>query len=97
MAGLDIKYRIRSVPYPLLDMMARGMEKLGRKQRSEPMFTHYSVAKLNFDVTLDTQRAETELGYSPVVSLDEGIQRTALWLQDHGRLQHQHGIISHPN
>ncbi|MCC3701096.1 NAD-dependent epimerase/dehydratase family protein [Rouxiella badensis] len=97
MAGLDVKYRIRTVPYPLLDMMARGMEKLGRKQHREPMLTHYSVAKLNFDVTLDTQRAETELGYHPIVSLDEGIQRTALWLRDHGKLQQKQGIISHPN
>jgi len=44
------------------------------------------VSKLNFDFTLDTQRAESELGYKPLVTLDEGIVRTAAWLRDHGKL-----------
>lgn len=95
MEHLGMKYRIRSVPYPMLDMIARGMEKLSNKSHQEPMLTHYSVAKLNFDLTLDTQRAQTELGYWPQVSLDEGIIRTAKWLRDHGRLQGLNGITSH--
>jgi len=87
MDALEMKYRIRSVPYPLLDMMARGMEKISKSSHKEPVLTHYSVAKLNFDLTLDTQRAQDELGYRPIVSLDQGIIRTANWLRDHGRLQ----------
>lgn len=78
---LGMKCRIRSVPYPMLDMMARGMEKLGSKSDKEPVLTHYSVAKLNFDLTLNTTRAQQELGYQPVVSLEEGISRTARWLK----------------
>lgn len=38
-------------------------------------------------MTLDTTRAQLELGYHPIVSIDEGIIRTAHWLKDHGRLQ----------
>jgi len=94
MDALEMKYRIRSVPYQLLDMMARGMEKLSKSSHKEPVLTHYSVAKLNFDLTLDTQRAQDELGYRPVVSLDQGIIRTANWLRDHGRLQGLHGVGS---
>jgi nucleoside-diphosphate-sugar epimerase len=86
---LGMKCRIRSVPYPMLDMMARGMEKLGSKSDKEPVLTHYSVAKLNFDLTLNTTRAQQELGYQPVVSLEEGISRTARWLKEHGNL---HGL-----
>jgi len=97
MEGLEMKYRIRSVPYPLLDMMARGMEKIGAKSMREPRLTHYSVAKLNFDLTLDTQRAQDELGYQPIVSIDEGIKRTALWLKDHGKLRSRHELINRPN
>ncbi|WP_145536165.1 NAD-dependent epimerase/dehydratase family protein [Yersinia thracica] len=82
---LDMPCRIRSVPYPMLDIMARAMEKLGNKAEKEPILTHYGVAKLNFDLTLDTQRAELELGYRPQVSLDEGIIRTARWLKEHGK------------
>ncbi|MEY4921857.1 MAG: hypothetical protein RLY17_574 [Pseudomonadota bacterium] len=78
--------RIRSVPYPIMDIMGRVMEKLSNKAGKEPVLTHYSVAKLNFDLTLDTGRAEQELGYRPLVSLDEGIIRTARWLKEHGKL-----------
>lgn len=92
MDALEMNYRIRSVPYPLLDMMARGMEKISKNSHKEPVLTHYSVAKLNFDLTLDTQRAQDELGYRPVISLDQGIIRTANWLRDHGRLQGLQGI-----
>lgn len=85
---LDIKCRIRSVPYPMLDMVARSMERFGNKASKEPSFTHYGVSKLNFDFTLDIARAEKELGYQPIVTLDEGIMQTAHWLKDHGKLHY---------
>ncbi|MEW0836655.1 NAD(P)-dependent oxidoreductase, partial [Escherichia coli] len=44
------------------------------------------VSKLNFDFTLDITRAQEELGYQPVITLDEGIEKTAAWLRDHGKL-----------
>ena len=81
---LEMPCRIRSVPYPMLDMIARSMERLANKSDKEPVLTHFSVSKLHFDFTLDITRARTELGYEPVISLDEGIERTALWLRDHG-------------
>ncbi|QKN82571.1 NAD-dependent epimerase/dehydratase family protein [Scandinavium goeteborgense] len=83
---LDIQCRIRSVPYPMLDMVARSMEKFGNKAAKEPSFTHYGVSKLNFDFTLDISRAEKELGYQPIITLDQGIVETAHWLKDHGKL-----------
>lgn len=83
---LNIHCRIRSVPYPMLDMIARSLEHFGNKSAKEPALTHYGVSKLNFDFTLDISRAETELGYKPVVTLDEGIVNTAAWLRDHGKL-----------
>ncbi len=83
-AELGIRCRIRSVPYPMLDLVARSLERLGSKTAREPVLTHYGVSKLNFDFTLDTTRAETELGYRPVVALDDGIKETAAWLRDHG-------------
>lgn len=81
---LGIRCRIRSVPYPMLDLVARSLERLGSKSSREPVLTHYGVSKLNFDFTLDTTRAETELGYRPVITLDDGIKETAAWLRDHG-------------
>lgn len=82
---LGIKCRIRSVPYPMLDIIARSMERFGNKSAKEPAFTHYGVSKLNFDFTLDISRAQQELGYQPVITMDEGILRTAAWLKDHGK------------
>lgn len=85
--ALDMPCRIRSIPYPMLDVMARTMERMGNKSEKEPVLTHYGVAKLNFDLTLDTRRAEKELGYRSLVSLDESINRTARWLKEHGKLR----------
>lgn len=81
---LGIRCRVRSVPYPMLDLVARSLERLGSKAAREPVLTHYGVSKLNFDFTLNTQRAEQELGYRPVTTLDQGIKETAAWLRDHG-------------
>ncbi|RAV24838.1 NAD(P)-dependent oxidoreductase, partial [Staphylococcus warneri] len=63
-----------------------SMEHFGNKSAKEPDFTHYGVSKLNFDFTLDISRAQQELGYQPIVTLDEGVTRTAAWLKDHGKL-----------
>lgn len=82
---LGLRCRIRSVPWLMLDMVARSKERFGHKE-AEPSLTHYGVAKLNFDFTLDTRRARDELGYKPVITLDQGIERTAAWLRDHGKL-----------
>lgn len=84
---LAIPCRIRSVPYPMLDIIARSMERFSNGSAKEPVLTHYGVSKLHFDFTLDISRAENELDYQPIVSLDEGIRRTALWLKDHGTLR----------
>ncbi|MGK9172672.1 NAD(P)-dependent oxidoreductase [Yokenella regensburgei] len=83
---LEVDCRIRSVPYAMLDVVARSMEHFGNKAAKEPAFTHYGVSKLNFDFTLDISRAEKELGYQPVVTIDDGILRTARWLKDHGKI-----------
>lgn len=83
---LDITCRIRSVPWPMLDIIARSLERFGNKEAKEPALTHYGVSKLNFDFTLDISRARQELGYAPPIALDEGIERTAGWLRDHGKL-----------
>lgn len=83
---LNTDCRIYPVSYPTLDMIARSMERLGNKSAKEPKLTHYGVSELSFDFTLDTNRAQEELGYQSVVTLDEGIERTAVWLRGHGKL-----------
>ena len=85
---LGIEVHIKDVPYPVLDVAARGLEVLGNLSGKEPPFTRYSIGALNFDMTLSSTKARQELGYTPLYSLDEGISRTAKWLKTHGRNSH---------
>jgi nucleoside-diphosphate-sugar epimerase len=76
--------RIVALPYALMAALARGMELAARLTGREPALTAYSVGALGFDLTLDSTLARQQLGYRPVVSLAEGIRRTAQWMRDHG-------------
>lgn len=75
---------IASVPYPVLDIAARGLEVVAKFTGREPKLTRYSIGALAFDMTLDISAIKADLGYSPVVSMDEGIRRTATWMKQHG-------------
>ncbi|OFE42201.1 hypothetical protein A9Y87_10275 [Salmonella enterica subsp. enterica] len=71
----------------MLDMIARSMERFGKKIRQRAPANALRRVKTEFLIfTLDTTRAQDELGYQPIVTLDEGIERTAAWLRDHGNL-----------
>lgn len=43
----------------------------------EPPITRYTVCTLGYSQTLDISKAKQELGYKPIVSLDEGIKKYA--------------------
>ena len=75
--------RIVGLPYPVLERTARLGEWLGALRGREPTLTRYGVGSLAFDLTLDIGRAKRELGYRPVVPLDEAIRRTAEWMNRH--------------
>ncbi|WKB53559.1 NAD-dependent epimerase/dehydratase family protein [Eleftheria terrae] len=81
---LGLPLRIRALPYPLLAGVARLLEAGGRLTGREPPFTRYSMGALHYEMTLDTGRARRELGWQPVIDLDEGIRRTAAWIRAHG-------------
>ncbi len=56
--------------------LAIAMETASKSLRSswEPPLTRYKVAVLAYSQTLDTRRAHNELGYTPAVSLDAGLE-----------------------
>ena len=72
---------IAAVPYWVLDTAARALEVVASRNGNEPLLTRYSAGALAFDMTLDIGRAKAELGYSPVVSMTDGIARTAAWMR----------------
>jgi nucleoside-diphosphate-sugar epimerase len=77
-------FKIASLPYPVLDVAARALEVVAKFTGNEPKLTRYSIGALAFDMTLDLSAIKADLGYAPVVSMDEGIRRTAVWMKNHG-------------
>ncbi len=82
---LGLRYRLRSVPWPLLSLVARGMELTGRCTNKEPPVTRYSAGTVCFDMTLSAKKAVEELGYTPRFSMEEGIALTGEWLRTNGK------------
>jgi nucleoside-diphosphate-sugar epimerase len=82
--ALQMHYRVKAVPYPLLDAVSRGMEQWSRLTGREPLFTRYSIGALHFDMTLSNAKAQRELGYYPPIDMHTGIQQTAQWIRAHG-------------
>jgi 2-alkyl-3-oxoalkanoate reductase len=62
-------------------LLAAGLERsqgLLRTQQ-EPRLTRYTVEVLSATMTLDLSLARRELGYTPLVSMEEGVQRFVRW------------------
>lgn len=83
-ALLKVPCRIVGIPYALLDIAARVMERRAIFNGREPALTRYSIGALNFDMTLDITKARRVLGYEPIVSLADSIDSTIQWIQSHG-------------
>ena len=85
---LGLHYQLQGIPYPLLHALARGLELLSCATGKEPQLTRYSVAALNFDMTLSQVRAIEELGYSPRYTIEQGIEQTGAWFRRQGTAAH---------
>lgn len=72
---------LRPLPVPVAHAAALLMEAGGRITGREPLLTRYSVAILARTQTYDISAARRDLGYEPVVSLEEGIRRTLAALE----------------
>ncbi|EKT58945.1 NAD-dependent epimerase/dehydratase [Providencia rettgeri Dmel1] len=78
---LNLECEIRSAPYPLLYAIASLLEVIGRLTGKEPLLTRYSLGAAYFTMTLDNQKAQQELGYYPLYSMQQGVHLTAKWLK----------------
>lgn len=78
---LQLECEIRSAPYPLLYGIAMLLEGIGHLTGKEPLLTRYSLGAAYFTMTLDNQKAQQELGYYPLYSMEQGIHLTANWLK----------------
>ncbi|MBP7759291.1 MAG: NAD(P)-dependent oxidoreductase [Alphaproteobacteria bacterium] len=80
---LGISPRILHVPYTLLNSCAKMLEHSGKKHNTEPMLTCYTAALLANSQTLDINAARIGLGYTPQISMDEGLTRFSSWWKEH--------------
>ncbi|MBA4493398.1 NAD-dependent epimerase/dehydratase family protein [Paenactinomyces guangxiensis] len=63
--------------YSLAGMMELFSNTIRRGK--EPVLTRYTVGVLGKSQTLDISKAQTELGYQPQISIDEGLERFIDW------------------
>lgn len=82
--GLPLK--LRAMPYPVVDVVARLAECRARMFGGrEPVLTRYTAGLLAFSQTLCLDAIRRDLGFSPRVSLSEGIRRYADWMKKAGK------------
>lgn len=84
--GLNLKTRLIPIRFPLAYAAAAAMEAAAslRPSRPEPVLTRYTVGVLGKSQTLSIERARSELGWTPSLSLRDGIERTlSAWRTAH--------------
>lgn len=83
---LDLPLRVKPVSFRkafyaawVMEWIARGIPWI-----QEPPFTRYTVSVLGKSQTLNIDRARRELGYTPRISIAEGVDRYVNWYRNHG-------------
>ncbi len=79
--ALQKPLKVKYIPYPLAKTVAHCLEVLYRLPciSQEPRLTAYSAGVLALGQTLNIDAAKKDLGYKPIVSIGEGLQRFAHW------------------
>lgn len=85
--ALHLKRAWLNLPYPVADVLARCMElpwtilpRLGGR----PLLTRHAVVLLGRDQEFPINKARAHFGFAPKVFLEEGLRRSAAWLQQIG-------------
>jgi nucleoside-diphosphate-sugar epimerase len=75
-----------TIPYSLAYGFAYAMEKLFRIVNSQnpPVLTRFAVAALAGSRSYSIEKARREIGYKPVVNMDEGLNKLADWIKGIG-------------
>jgi nucleoside-diphosphate-sugar epimerase len=64
-----------SIPSSLARMLGIGIETIWKilRLKSEPPLTHFAAAMASSDCTIRIDKARAELGYAPVISIEQGL------------------------
>ena len=71
---LGMRYNSKYISYKKVMFLASILEFLYKFfLNKEPVFTKYSAALVSFNQTLNISKAKEELGYKPIISVEEGL------------------------
>jgi nucleoside-diphosphate-sugar epimerase len=81
--ALSLNVKLVPAPYRVLSSVASGWEFAARvlDLKTEPKLLRYTLGLMNYSQTLNISAAREKLGYTPNVSIDEGLKRFAAWYQ----------------
>jgi len=78
MKSINKKPKYKKVSYRTMYYLATLLEFVAKfRGGKEPMITKYGVGLISFDQTLDLTKAKEVLGYEPIYSIEEGLERYA--------------------
>lgn len=81
--ALEVPFKERYIPYPAAYLAALVMETAWKmlKRTSRPLLTTYTVKNLGSRFKFSISKAELELGWTPAISFEEGMNNTLNWLK----------------
>ncbi len=79
---LNMRVSFRKVNYKAAYLLAGLIENIFKITDKEPKLTRYSVGVLSKSQTLDITKAKKDLGYTPEVTIEKGLEHYAKWLRE---------------
>lgn len=78
-----------TIPYSVAYGAAYAMETLFRivNSRNPPVLTRFAVAALAGSRSYSIEKAKREIGYKPIVNMDEGLNQLADWIKGIGGIE----------
>ena len=76
----------KGLPLGLLGAVSRGVETFGKITNKPVMLTREKVAMLSHHWICDSSSTQSDLGWKPEVTFEEGVRLTAKWYEESGWL-----------
>jgi nucleoside-diphosphate-sugar epimerase len=84
--GIDWSPKV-SVPYSLAYALASLFELLAVVSKKPPILTRFAVVAVGGSRTYSIEKAKEELGYQPIISLEEGLKQLGEWVRSIGGIE----------